>query len=79
MKGSNSPKSRRPPKSPTSGVSFGRGETPSSPSVRFRDETQASLEEPGGGLEIALAVDPKLVEPVKTLSRVPTTPASPRG
>ena len=44
MKGSNSPKSRRPPKSPTSGVSFGRGETPSSPSVRFRDETQASLQ-----------------------------------
>ena len=55
MKGSNSPKSRRPPKSPTSGVSFGRGETPSSPSVRFRDETQASLEEPGGGLNIRSA------------------------
>ncbi|KAH8060101.1 hypothetical protein JL722_5058 [Aureococcus anophagefferens] len=56
------------------------GEPTASPPSRRLDSPRARRPpRPRTRLEIALAVDPKLVEPVKTLSRVPTTPASPRG
>ena len=56
------------------------GEPTASPPSRRLDSPRARRPpRPRTKLEIALAVDPKLVEPVKTLSRVPTTPASPRG